>query len=211
MGAAETKGRKKAPAAAPKPVMSAGIATGRGTGRISAKKREEDEKRTGSSSGAGGSANLTVGNLRDFGTREVGQLFFAGEGQSDSGSAEVLLDCGASSHMFCDRSFFTDCKPISGHETVAVGDSRHVPIMGRGTVSFKSKLLGGYRTVILKEVLYVPQLAANLVSLGTLQRNGATFESIDNGVRVMLKDDELFRASFVGVRGTFVPHRSCAN
>ncbi len=66
--------------------------------------------------------------------------------------------------MFCDRLFFTDCKPISGHETVAVGDSCHVPIMGRGTVSFKSKLLGGYRTVILKEVLYVPQLAANLVS-----------------------------------------------
>ncbi len=162
-------------------------------------KREEDEKKSGSGSGSG-SANLAVGNLQDLGTREVGRLYFAGESQS--GGAELLLDCGATSHMFCDRSYFTDLTPISEHESISVGDNRDVPVAGRGTVSFRSQLPGGYRTIVLKDALYIPNLAANLVSLGTLQRNGAVFESIENGVKVTLGGDELFRASFVGISGT---------
>ncbi len=74
-GAAETKRRKKAPAAGPKAGDECRYCHGKGHWANKCQKREEDEKRTGSSSGAGGSANLTVGNLRDFGTREVGQLF----------------------------------------------------------------------------------------------------------------------------------------
>ncbi len=76
------------------------------------------------------------------------------------------------------------------------------PSLGAGTVSFRSQLPGGYCTILLKDALYIPNLAANLVSLGTLQRNGAVFESIENGVKVTLDGDELFRASFVGISGT---------
>ncbi len=132
VGAVETKEEKRLRRRAPKPVMSAGIATGRGIGRISAKNARRMRRgrvRALAPEGALISPSGTYGILVLV---RLGSFSSPEKGQSDSGSAEVLLDCGASSHMFCDCSFFTDCKPISGHETVAVGDSRHVPIMGRG-------------------------------------------------------------------------------
>ena len=61
-------------------------------------RREEDEK---TKQGGGEKLNLTIGNLRDLGTREVGQIYMVSSG-STAAPADVLLDCGASAHMFCD-------------------------------------------------------------------------------------------------------------
>ncbi|KIM51192.1 hypothetical protein SCLCIDRAFT_33640 [Scleroderma citrinum Foug A] len=71
----------------------------KGTGHWANKclRREEDEK---TKRGGRESSNLTVRNLRDLGTREVGQVYMALRGNSST-TANVLLDCGASAHMFC--------------------------------------------------------------------------------------------------------------
>lgn len=166
----------------------------KGTGHWANKcpRREEDEK---AKRGGGESSNLTVRNLRDLGTREVGQIYMARKGQATE-TADVLLDCGASAHMFCDRGYFRSYTANGGNETISVGDARDIPVTGAGSIELKCRLPNGTRTVVLHGVLHVPRLAANLVSLGTLQRAGAKHHSQEEGIMVTLGPDELFRASF---------------
>ena len=107
-------------------------------------KHEEDEKKNNR-----GSANLTVSNLRDLGACEIGRVFMAGEiNTKGSGiNAELILDCGATSHMFCDHHFFTSYMPTSTPESISVGDRRDIPVAGRGTIRFQARLLDGYRSI----------------------------------------------------------------
>lgn len=148
----------------------------------------------------GGSANYTTGNLRDLGLRELGQVYMALDGMELD--VKLILDCGATSHMFCDRSLFSAYVPSTASETISVGDGHTVPVIGRGSVRWKSRLPNGYRTVVLHGVSHVPGLAANLVSLGTLQRQGASVISYEGGLIVKLGHDELFRATLTGNTGT---------
>ena len=87
-------------------------------------KREDDERK---SRAAGGSANYAAGGLRDLGTREVGQVYMAVERDHNKGPAvsrDLLLDTGASSHMFCNREFFTTCTslPATGRNTISTAN-----------------------------------------------------------------------------------------
>ena len=110
--------------------------------------------------------------------------------------ADVLLDCGASAHMFCDRKYFRSFTANKLDETISVEDARDVPVAGKGSVEMKCRLLNRMRTIVLHGVLHVPRLTTNLVSLGTLQRVGARHHSHEEGIIVTLGADELFRASF---------------
>ncbi|KAJ3476999.1 hypothetical protein NLI96_g10770 [Meripilus lineatus] len=159
------------------------------------RKREEDEKKKNS----GSSANLTV-NLQDVGSRSVGQVYMARG--SSAASAEIILDCGATSHMFCDRSLFTHYTPSPNSETISVGDGHPIPVAGSGIVKWESRLPNGTHTIILRNVQHIPLLATNLVSLGTLQREGATFVSVGEGISVKLRGQELFRGKLTGTSGT---------
>lgn len=52
-----------------------------------------------------------------------------------------------------------------------------------------------FLNVILHNALHVPKLGANLVSLGVLQREGATVSSETGGLLVSMKGETLFRAT----------------
>ena len=82
-------------------------------------KREDDECK---GCAAGGSANYAAGGLCNPSTREVEQVYMAVERDHNKGPAvsrDLLLDTGASSHMFCNREFFTTCTslPATGRKT----------------------------------------------------------------------------------------------
>ena len=159
------------------------------------RKCEEDEKKK-----ERGSASFAVGTLRDSTSREVGQVYMA-RGSSTK-LTEILLDCGATSHMFCDHSLFIEYTPSPNSETISVGDGHPIPIAEVGNVKWKSRLPGGSHVVYLRNVQHVPLLTANLVSLGTLQREGATFTSIGEGISVKLCGEEAFRGKLTGLTGT---------
>ena len=142
---------------------------------------EEDEK---AKQGKGRSTNLAIGNLRDLGTHELGQVYMVSSGSTCT--AKVLLDCGASAHMFCDRKFFCSYKMMADSETISVGDTWNIPVARTGLVALCCQLPDGIWTVILHGVWHVPMLAANLVSLGTLQRSGANHHSHENEIMVTL-------------------------
>jgi hypothetical protein len=56
---------------------------------------------------------------------------------SRSGKSNMVLDCAATSHMFYDADHFTQYAPIVA-KSIEVGDGHALPIVGRGSVTFKS-------------------------------------------------------------------------
>jgi hypothetical protein len=150
------------------------------------KKQEVDEK-------AKGLANLAVDNLRNLGTREVGCVFMATNGPH-SGESNMVLNCATTSHMFYDADYFTQYAPVVA-KSIEVGDGHALPIAGRGSVTFKSRLPNGIRTVVLHGVNHVPRLWMNLVSLGQLECEGVSGSFGGGDIKVRVGDDELFHAT----------------
>jgi len=109
-------------------------------------------------------------------------------------STGILLDCGATSHMFMCRKYFTNYTK-SSNEFVTVGGRNRVPVAGRGSINFSALLPNGRLSIILHNVLHIPHLGANLVSLGTLHRQGVSVRSLDNSLVLSKDGEELFRAS----------------
>jgi hypothetical protein len=86
--------------------------------------------------------------------------------------------------MFCARHLFSSYTSLTKNETVSVGDKSALVVARRGSVIFQNQLMNGIRTVVLHGALYVPRLTTNLISLGMLQRDGASFHSVNDGLVV---------------------------
>ncbi|MBW0536135.1 hypothetical protein O181_075850 [Austropuccinia psidii MF-1] len=104
---------------------------------------------------------------------------------------QVVVDCGATHHMFNSPKFFLNCfKKI--YSRVATGDSNS-KLWAQGIGSVQLECEG--QLLNLRNCLYVPKLKCNLISLLelfkedlTIQRTGNTFRLISNN-RTLLKGD----------------------
>ena len=56
------------------------------------------------------------------------------------------------------------------HQYITIGSLNCIPIVDYRSVKFQTKLPAGILTVVLHNVIYVPSLKVNLVSLGALYR-----------------------------------------
>ena len=96
-----------------------------------------------------------------------------------SESRSWLLDSGATSHMTNRRDWFSSFKERSGD--ITIGDSSIIPIRGAGTISiFRTSLDRRY----FSDVLYVPDLGFNLLSVSSLTKQGASVEFLADSVIV---------------------------
>jgi len=73
---------------------------------------------------------------------------------------DVIIDSGCTKHMFPDRSTFITYKPCL-HSFVILANKSKTACLGTGTV----QLLPGGKSVILHDVLHVPNLRCPLVSV----------------------------------------------
>ncbi|KAF7147957.1 hypothetical protein RHSIM_Rhsim03G0172600 [Rhododendron simsii] len=87
------------------------------------------------------------------------------------------LDTGCSNHMCGDKKLFSNLDE-SFHSTVKFGDNSTVAVMGKGSVTIQPK---GNLTHTISNVLFVPDLKTNLLSVGQLQEKGYEI-SIKGGV-----------------------------
>ncbi|KAH7537743.1 hypothetical protein FEM48_Zijuj03G0125400 [Ziziphus jujuba var. spinosa] len=95
------------------------------------------------------------------------------------------LDTGCSNHICGVKSAFSDLDE-SFRNTVKFGDNSTVSVMGKGRVSIQTKRNS---TLSIPDVLYVPDLKSNLLSVGQLQEKGYEI-SIKDGV-CRIQDDNL--------------------
>ncbi|XP_059654574.1 uncharacterized protein LOC132301327 [Cornus florida] len=87
------------------------------------------------------------------------------------------LDTGCSNHMCGDKSTFSDLDE-SFRDDVKFGDNSKVSVMGKGKVAIQTK---GNSIHTISNVLFVPDLKTNLLSVGQLQEKGYEI-SIKDGV-----------------------------
>jgi hypothetical protein len=88
-----------------------------------------------------------------------------------------LLDSGATNHIACSKEIFKNIKPYKS--TIMVGDGRSLKIKGIGEVIIKVESNDKIIELSFKNTLYVPDMNANLISIGQLAEKGCkiTFEN----------------------------------
>ena len=79
--------------------------------------------------------------------------------------------CSVQTHVFR-KSMFTNLKNIKA-KFIILANADRIQALGMGDILFTSTTSDGVFSVILKDVLYVPQIAANLLSVKRLTLNGA--------------------------------------
>ena len=86
-----------------------------------------------------------------------------------------IVDSGATCHICSSKELFQEFQTLSQPTKITLGDSRTVEATGRGAVEVKLNLPGGKsNTGRLSEVLYVPSLAYNLLSVPKATEAGKT-------------------------------------
>ena len=100
-----------------------------------------------------------------------------------SNSEVWLIDSGASQHLCSNKSWFTELKSIPARD-IFLGDDRAIQAFGIGSVA--SQVLTGNSPVMkqLNNVLYVPKLASNLLSVRQLTNEGFSLEFDADGCTV---------------------------
>lgn len=113
---------------------------------------------------------------------EEGVLLMAHKDGDSVSDTTWYLDTGASNHMTGYKHLFTELEEISGGN-VSFGDASKVEVKGRGKIQFLQK--NGQEGAI-EDVYYVPNMKANIISMGQLLEKGYTVDMRD---RIMnLKD-----------------------
>jgi hypothetical protein len=83
-------------------------------------------------------------------------------------SSVWYIDSGASRHMTGVRGYLTNLTQIGDLE-VALRDDQVVKAVSSGTVSFQKE---SQPPMLLRDVLYVPGLKKNLISVSTIEKGG---------------------------------------
>ena len=84
-----------------------------------------------------------------------------------------IIDSGATSHMCRDKKVFTALYQLQDPIDVVLGDGRALTAIGRGDVVLNMLLPSGEsKTCTLYDVLYVPDLSYNLLSVSKASRRG---------------------------------------
>ena len=110
-------------------------------------------------------------NRYDDHTENVQVAFLTDKAASDT-KGQWILDSGASSHMTCNKSWINNFKEPNEHEYVKLGDGRKIDVCGSGEVCVQVYNGSKGSEIMLKNVLYVPNLATNLISLPKTTLNG---------------------------------------
>jgi hypothetical protein len=147
----------------------------------------------------GNKKNVAASAAVDEFTAQFEQEFSLVAGSSSSTSSSVVwyIDSGASRHMTGVRSQFSELTERTLETDVVLGDDRTVSAAGLGTVIFQRESLPPLK---LTDVLYVPGLTWNLVSVSTIEDRG--YEVVFRGGQVLLypKGGNIASARMIGVR-----------
>ena len=103
-------------------------------------------------------------------------LFSALSGFVTPGEDTWLIDTGASNHMMGQNKILSKLEERNSPQKVSLGDDYQYPIKGIGEASYK---IDSGNPLKMKEVLYVPGLKKNLLSISALDKKGFRVAFID--------------------------------
>ena len=102
-----------------------------------------------------------------------------------------IVDSGATCHMCNNRNMFVELRQLQPDEKVTLGGGSSLNVAGEGTVDMDMLLSDGTRRgCALNRVLYVPELAYNLVSVSRAAEAGKTAHFDDSGCEFRNEEGE---------------------
>ena len=87
-----------------------------------------------------------------------------------------IIDSGASKHMIGFKEYFEKLSEHNSPHKVKLGDDYQYPIKGSGESSYK---LDSGKSMKMKDVLFVPGLKKNLLSISALDAKGMRVAFVD--------------------------------
>ncbi|PHU01485.1 hypothetical protein BC332_31272 [Capsicum chinense] len=100
---------------------------------------------------------------------------------------EWWMDSGATRHVCANKELFSSFSPAHEEEMIYMANSATAKVEGTGKICLKmtsSKLL------TLKNVLYVPELRRNLISISLLDKNG--FKCVTVSEKIVISKGEMY-------------------
>jgi hypothetical protein len=122
-------------------------------------------------------------------------LISALSGSVTPGEDTWLIDSGASKHMTGQRNILSCISEKKFSQKVTLGDDYQYPIKGVGESNHK---LNSGNSLKMKDVLYVPGLKKNLLSISALEKKGFRVAFIDGEVLMWAKGETLNEAIIIG-------------
>lgn len=100
-----------------------------------------------------------------------------------------IADSGATTHICNNSAWFTDLELYDSPKTVSVGDDRSTQLLGIGKVEIISRVGKQQLLATIENVLLVPELATNLISISQLDAKGIT-ASFANGEIQLIRNGQ---------------------
>ena len=96
------------------------------------------------------------------------------------------IDSGATCHLCNERSAFVSYETLKAPLKVKLGDGYEIDGIGSGTVALTTQLSNGkYKKCTLHNVLHIPTLSYNLLSVSTATERGKTVEFEGTRCRIL--------------------------
>src|SRR5882757_6858658 len=116
-------------------------------------------------------------------------------GTVSHGSKDWLIDSGASKHMIGFKESFEKLSEHNSPHKVKLGDDYQYPIKGSGESSYK---LDSGKYIKMKDVLFVPGIKKNLLSIFALDAKGMRVAFVDGQVLMWPKGNTFDDAIVIG-------------
>ena len=134
--------------------------------------------------------------IREYSSSDEGYVLIAAlTGTITHGSNDWLVDSGAFKHMTGYKESFVNMSEHESPHKVKLGDDYQYPIKGSGEASYK---LDSGKSLKIKDVLYVPGLKKNLLSISALDAKGIRVAFIDVQVLMCPKGKTIDDAIMIG-------------
>ena len=125
----------------------------------------------------------------------MNMLISALTGTVTHGSKDWLIDSGASKHMTRFKESFEKLSEHNSPHKVKLGDDYQYPIKGSGESSYK---LDSRKSMKMKDVLFVPRLKKNPLSISAGDAKGMRVAFIDGQVIMWPKGKTIDDAVVIG-------------
>lgn len=117
-------------------------------------------------------------------------LFVANEVRCTNNMCKWILDSGATNHMTPQRQVFSTYKAIES-KTIFMGDNGCIEAIGVGSVVVQSEVDGHEMKITMNNVLHVPKLHSNLLSVSKLVNERCKVNIFANGGTIHAPSDVL--------------------
>eukprot|EP00794_Sanderia_malayensis_P002110 gene2108-2395_t len=114
-------------------------------------------------------------NIEEDNQIENEEALYTGENVVTSNSCWIV-DSGATQHMTYEKDSLYDFVTFKQSSTIILGDNQAILAYGKGTYRFTTVVEGKLQKIVLHDVLYLPDLGKNLLSVRAMTKLGATVE-----------------------------------